>query len=467
MRYTEPEESGSHTGVASTDEERLRQENEELRRQILELRRESHGGVPTQVWRPSGLTIAAILLGLTVLIVIGFFAGYLPRQKRITQITEEASAQERSLPRVEVIQVERSAGESGLQLPATIQALAEAPILARADGYLARRLVDIGDRVKTGQPLAEIDAPELDAQVRQAKANVEQTRASMEQATAMLEQGRSDMELAKVTSERWARLATQGVVSRQDNDQYQAQYRSKAAQVQALEKAIAVQRSSIAVAEAAVSRLERMQSYRTVKAPFDGVITLRNVDVGALVNTGNTLLFRIAQTGAMRAYVNVPQAHANSVRAGQTAQLSVSSLPGRSFPGTVIRSAGALDPASRTMLVEVNVPNEGNLLLPGMYAQVDLGGTRPASPIVIPSDALILRAEGAQVAVVGPNHTLQLRKIAVGRDYGSRLEVSSGLEEGETIVANPGDVAHDGMQVEAVPVTREAPVPAGRARAAK
>jgi RND family efflux transporter MFP subunit len=464
MRHSEPEQPGSPIGVAVTDEERLRRENDELRRQLVEARGESHGDMPAQLWRPSGVAITAILLGLTVLILVAFFAGYLPRQRRMNQITQEALEQDRSVPRVEVIRVERAPSEGGLQLPASIQPVAEAPVLARADGYLGRRLADIGDRVKAGQSLAEIDAPELDAQVRQSKANVEQTRASMEQALASLEQGKSDLELARLTSERWASLSTQGIVSRQDNDQYQAQYRSKLAAVQALDKAIAVQRSGIAVAEANVSRLERMQSYRVVRAPFDGIITLRNVEVGALVNAGSTLLFRIAQTGTLRAYVSVPQTHAGSVRPGQPARLTVSNLPGRVFNGTVARSAGALDPSSRTMLVEVNVPNADNALLPGMYAQVELGSARSSAPIVIPSDALIVRADGAQVAVVAPDRTLHLRKISVGRDYGSRLEVTGGLEEGETIVSSPGDVALEGTPVDPVPAAVSGSSPARAAR---
>jgi RND family efflux transporter MFP subunit len=411
----------------------------------------SRGGTPAKLWRPSGLTIVVILLAAIVLIVLAFFAGYLPRQKRIAQVTAEAREQGQAPPRVEVVQVSRATLGNGIQLPGALQAVTEAPVLARADGYLARRLVDIGDRVKAGQPLAELEAPELDAQVRQSKAAVQQAQAAMEQALANLEQGKSDLDLARITADRWTSLVTAGVVSKQDNDQYQAQYRSRAATVQALEKSIAVQRAGIAVAEANLARLERMQNYLVVRAPFDGAITLRNVDAGALVIAGNTLLFRIAQTSRLRAYLNVPQTHASSVRPGQSAQLTVSSLPGRQFTGTVARIAGALDPASRTMLVELDVPNADNALLPGMFVQVDLDGARTVAPLLIPSDALILRASGAQVAVVGPDRRVHLQRIEVARDYGDRLEVGSGLREGETIIANPGDVAREGLAVEPVP----------------
>jgi len=471
MRYTEPDPPASQDEAATTTEEKLRQENHALKRRVRELGGSADGfsneGAPVESWRPSGTTIGAILLGALVLMMVAFFTGYLPRQKRMAQITTEAHDQEQALPRVEVVRVGRAALSSEVQLPGNLQAVTEAPVLARADGYLARRFVDIGDRVKAGQPVAEIEAPELDAQVRQAKANVQQTQAALEQASANLEQGKSELDLARITAERWASLVAKGVISRQDNDQYQAQYRSRLAGVQALEKSIVLQRAGISVAEANLARLERMQSYLVVRAPFDGVITLRNVDVGALVTAGATLLFRIAQTATLRAYVNIPQTYASSVRPGQAAQLTVSNLPGRHFAGTVARIAGALDPASRTMLVELSVPNADNALLPGMYSQVVLSSSRTAAPLLIPSDALILRADGVQVAVVRPDRRVHLQKIEVARDYGARLEVSSGLQEGEMIIANPGEIAREGLTVDPVLLADKAsehPTPADSRR---
>ena len=256
------------------------------------------------------------------------------------------------------------------------------------------------------------------------------------------------------TAERWAALANKGVVSRQENDRYQSEYRSLAAATKAFEKAIAMQRSNTSAAEANLARLDTVQAYRLVKAPFDGVITLRNVDVGALVNAGSTLLYRIAQIGTLRTYVNVPQANASGVRPGQPAELSVSNLPGRHFSGTVARTANALDPSTRTLLVEVHVPNPAGALLPGMYARVDLMSEQPNAPLRIPSDALIVRGEGTEVAVVREDHTVHLQKIEVGRDYGDRLEVVGGLREGQTIIANPGDVVREGLQVEPAPLTK-------------
>jgi RND family efflux transporter MFP subunit len=258
------------------------------------------------------------------------------------------------------------------------------------------------------------------------------------------------MELARVSAQRYASLVTQGAVSRQENDVYQAQYQAQIASTHALEKAIAAQQSNVAAAQANLSRLESMSGYRVVKAPFAGVITLRNVDVGALVSTGSTLLFRIAQMDTLRTYVNVPQSNASFIRRGQTAILRVSNLPGRVFTGAVARTAGSLDPNSRTMLVEVHVPNPDGALLPGMYAQVSFSSPRSNPPLLLPSDALIVRPSGTEVAILRADHTVHLQKIEIGRDYGDRMEIVSGLREGETVIPSPGDLAREGLKVDPV-----------------
>jgi RND family efflux transporter MFP subunit len=460
MRYTEPNQPEEIVAPGSA-EEQLRQEVEDLKRQLREQKGLIHGApqgaphgatphAPVRPWNPSAVTIWALFLGAIVLIVVAFFGGYIPLQKRNAVIGAQAQEHDDALPRVEVIEVGRSSSVSELQLPGNIEAVTEAPILARADGYIRRRMVDIGDRVTAGQPVAEIEAPELDQQIRQAKANLEQAQAGLEQALANSEQGKANMELARVTAQRWGSLVTAGVVSKQDNDQYQAQYQSQIAGVNALEKAIAAQKANVAAADANLARLDEMQAYRVVKAPFAGVITLRNVDVGALVTTGSTLLYRIAQTGTLRTYVNVPQTNANSIRAGQKARISVTNLPGRSFTGTVARTANSLDASSRTLLVEVQVPNADGALMPGMYAQVDFSNSRADAPLVVPAEALIVRADGTQIAVVGADSIVHLHKIKVGRDYGDRMEVVSGLEVGDRIIANPDDNAREGVKVEAV-----------------
>lgn len=442
-----------------SEEERLREENLALKRQIEQLRQPvSHSqGVPSKLWKPSTLTIWAIVFASTLVVVVAFLGGYVPLEKRRSTIVMEAREREEALPRVDVIQVGQAANNAMLELPGNIQAIIEAPILVRADGYIGTLGADIGDRVQAGQVLARIEAPELDDQARQVRAALVQAQAALEQSQATFEQGKAEAELARVTAQRWADLAKQGITSRQDNDQYQAAYQSRVAAVRALEKGIAVQRANLTAAEANVARLEKVASYRSVKAPFAGVITLRNLDAGALVSNGSTLLFRIAQTGTLRTYVNVPQTHSNSVRVGHAARIRVSNLPGRDFPGTVARTANALDPTNRTLLTEIHVPNPQGLLLPGMYATVELMSPRLNAPLLVPSDALLVRAEGTSVAVVRPDHTVHLQKIQVGRDYGDKLEVLSGIAEGDRIIPNPGDSAREGLKVEMVEKSPDPP----------
>jgi len=413
-----------------------------------------HAGPPEIRWQPTRTTIAALLLGVLALFGIAFVAGYLPLQQREATLRAEADAQERGLPRLAVIRVGRGTDRNEIKLPGTMQALTEAPILARTDGYLKRRLVDIGDRVRAGQVVAEIDAPELDQQIHQAEASVGQAEAATDQAQANLEQGKANRELARITAERTKMLTARGIAPLQEGDQSQAQLSAQDANVRALEKAILAQRSNLVAGKANLARLQELQGYRLVKAPFDGVITLRNVDVGALVSTGSTLLYRLAQIGTLRTYINVPQSQVNSVRAGQAAALTVSHFPGRSFRGIVARTANALDPATRTMLVEVDVPNADGALFPGTYAEVDLSGAQVNAPLVVPAAALVFRTDGAQVAVVQADQTVHLQKITVGRDYGDRVEILQGLTEGATILAAPGDAAREGARI--VPVTRDA-----------
>ena len=457
MRHTEPDQP-EFQAVDETTEERLRRENEDLKRQLQEHKRlaqaSAHAPGAGKVWRPSSITIWSITLGVALLIAAAFLGGYIPLKKRESVILNQAREQEQALPRVDVMQVGRSTGKSDLELPGNIQAVTEAPILARADGYVKTRMVDIGDRVRAGQPLTEIEAPELDQQLLQAQANLQQTTAALDQALANQRQGKANMELARVTADRWKNLAGKGVVSRQENDQYQAQYQAQVANLDSLEKAVAAARSNVAAAQANVSRLNEVQGYRVVKAPFDGIVTLRNVDVGALVNAGSTLLYRIAQMGVLRTYVNVPQSNSDSIHVGQTAQLTVSNVPGRKFAGTVARTANSLDPNSRTMLVEVQVQNKDGVLLPGMYALVDLSSPRANPPVLLPGDALIVRADGTEVALVRPDHTIHLQRIQVGRDYGDRLEIISGLQPGDLVIANPSDTIHEGVKVDPVPQSK-------------
>ena len=397
---------------------------------------------------PSRLILLAIALLLVVLVVAGFFAGYLPRRRRESVLAAETKIAVDTLPVVNVQIVRRAEAKSSLVLPGNIQAVMEAPVLARASGYIKRRYADIGDRVKEGQVLAEIEAPELNQQIRQAKATVDQANSTIEQAQAALQQGRSNENLARVTAQRWENLSKKGVVSRQEDDTYQAQWAAQQANVQALEKAVSAARNNAAAVEANVARLNDLLAYQTVRAPFAGVITLRNVDEGVLVNEGNTLLFRIAQTDRLRTYLNVPQSDAGSVRVGQQAVLVIPDLPGHGFPGAVTRTANALDLATRTLLVEVQVPNPAALLMPGMYAQVRFSTGRAEAAVIVPGDVLILGRQGPRVAVVAPDHRIHLRQIRIGQDLGSEIEVVSGLAAGEVVVANPSDAVRENALVE-------------------
>jgi len=397
--------------------------------------------------------VSALLAGTAIVLIAAFLIGYLPMQRREAALRAEADAQHMQVPRVEVIHVSRGSGETTLVLPGTMQAITEAPILARADGYLKRRLADLGDHVQDGQDLAEIDAPELDQQIQQADAAVEQAQAAVEQAEANLAQSKANRDLARITAQRTQTLNDRGIAPQQDRDQAQAQLVAQDATVQAADKAISAQRSNLNAARANQARLRTVDGYRTVKAPFEGVITQRNVDVGALVSTGNTLLYRIAQTRTLRTYVNVPQSSVTAVHVGQAAALTLSDFPGRKFSGTVARMAHALDPSNRTMLVEVDVPNVDGALIPGSYANVELIGSLANPPLVVPAAALVFRTDGAQLAVVQPDQTVHLQKVTVGRDYGDRLEILSGVDDGTTIVAVAGDIAREGAKI--VPFDRE------------
>jgi RND family efflux transporter MFP subunit len=444
-------------------EERLRAEVEALKRELEEQKR-LHTPAAAQAQRPappSRMTLGALSLLGVVAMAVAFFAGYLPHRQRENLLAAEANAQNQAFPTVTVVPALPSPSSVSLVLPANIQALTEAPVLARSNGYIRKRYVDIGDRVAAGQVLAEIEAPELEQLLLQAKAALQQTRSALEQSSATLEQGKTNQELARVTAQRWTNLERKGVVSRQENDTYQAQYQAQTANVKALEKAVAAARDNVSASEANVTRLSELRGFRLVRAPFAGVITLRNVDTGALVSEASTLLFRIAQTNILRAYVNVPQAGAESVRVGQTARITVSELPGKQFVGAVTRTSNSLDPATRTLLVEVQVPNQGGVLLPGTYAQVDLTTPRKNPPLLIPGDTLVVRPDGTQVAVVTTGQTIHFQRIEVGRDFGDRIEVVSGLQPGQRVVVNPGDTVREGAKVNPVSVSEKpAPKPA-------
>jgi RND family efflux transporter MFP subunit len=446
------------TPINDRTEERLLAEIEDLKRQLHTQHRDAPhtGGPHGKTKRPSQAALWGLAIVAALVLAGAFFAGYLPETNRQTALAKEAKEEAVALPPVNVAIVEQASSKSLLSLPGSIQAVTEAPVLARASGYIKTRYVDIGDRVKAGQLLADIDAAELDQQVRQAKATVDQARASLEQANANLREGQTNSQMAKLTYQRWDSLVQKGAVSRQDADTYKSQYEALGQNVQSLDKAVNMATSNIAAAEANLSRLTELQGYLKVRAPFAGVITLRNVDTGALVTEGNTLMFRIAQTDRMRTYVNVPQADATSVRVGQIAQLKIPDLPQKTFNGTVTRTANSLDPATRTLLTEVQVANDGGQLLPGMYSEVSFTTPRQEPPLIIRADALVTRSDGSYVAVVGDDNVVHFQTVAVGRDYGDQLEILGGLRKGQKVVISPGDVVREDAKVKPVLIKTKA-----------
>jgi RND family efflux transporter MFP subunit len=425
----------------------LRAEIDRLTRQLAQKNSHQAHTALEAPKRPSGGKITMLLLLVGAVFLVAFFAGYIPHHRRDLQVIAEANVQNDALPDVTVVVAKKASAIGDLVLPGNIQPVTEAPILARAEGYVQRRYVDIGDRVTAGQLLAEVEAPDLDQQVRQAQASVVQAQADLERSSAALEQGKANESIAQVTATRWDNLVKRGAVSKQENDQYQAQYQAQAANVRALERAVDAAKGNITAMQANVGRLSEMQGYLKVRAPFAGVVTLRNVDVGTLVNNGSTMLFRIAQTNLLRTYLNVPQSSASDVHVGQMASLATPELPERKFSGAVTRTANALDPSSRTLLVEVQVPNPEGKLLPGMYVEVDLHLPRKDPPLLLPSDTLSVRPEGTLVAVLDPNNAVHFARVVIGRDYGSSIEILSGLNAGQRVIANPNDSVQEGVKV--------------------
>jgi RND family efflux transporter MFP subunit len=390
---------------------------------------------------------------LAVLIVAGVvFWGINARIQTAAAVKE--TTQELAVPTVSVIHPKPGAMKDDVVLPGNVQAFTDSPIYARSSGYLKQWNVDIGGHVKAGQVLATIEAPEVDQQVTQAKATLQQTRASLDQAIANQQQGKANEEIARVTAERWQNLVKKGAVSRQENDQYQAQYQAQVANLNALEQAIAAARSNIAAAEANLGRLQEMQNYETVKAPFDGIITARNIDVGALINAGNggaaQELFHMAATAKLRVYVSVPQADSRAAAPGLKSYLTLAEFPGRRFPGELVRTSGAIDQATRTLLTEVDVDNASGELRPGAYAEVHLLIPEGSRSLILPVSVLMFRSEGLRVGVVRNGKQAELVPVVLGKDYGNQVEIVTGLNENDLVIANPPDSLASGATVQVV-----------------
>jgi RND family efflux transporter MFP subunit len=365
---------------------------------------------------PVRLSRVATVVG--VLVVIGFLAGFIPRWHQRNAVRAETV--DLATPTVSIISPKPSLGGAGLTLPAEVRPWLEAPIYSRGNGYLKRWLVDIGAHVEAGQLLAEVDTPELDQQLDQARAQLAESEAALA--------------LAKTTAERWADLLKTASVSEQENAEKQADYKLKSATVEA--------------DRANVHRLEQLQSFERITAPFAGTITARNTDVGDLITAGSGVeLFHLAQTRTLRVYVRVPQTAARGIVAGQQAELLIPEIPGQKFTATVTSTSGAMSTDSRTLLTELQVDNSKDEILPGSYAQVRFLDPSVSTVLTLPANTLLFRAEGLQVGVVGPDDKVDLRSVSIGRDFGQTVQVLAGVGPSDRVVVNPSDSLVSGTAV--------------------
>jgi RND family efflux transporter MFP subunit len=390
------------------------------------------------LWSSGGAVSRGALFGLVLLGTAGFVAwwGIASRARALVTLTDET--RELNTPTVAVMSAKGGTPEEAIVLPGTLQAFADAPIHARTNGYLRRRLVDMGSRVKAGQLLAEIDAPEIEQQLQQARADL---------ATA-----EANLRLAQLTANRYRELVKTESVTQQDADNA----------VGALE----ARQAAVESARSNVRRLEQLQGFTRITSPIDGVITARNTDVGALIDPGASggstrELFHVASTGRLRVFVNVPQRSSGAIRPGLRATLSLAELPGRTFVALLARTSEAIDVGSRTLLAEFEVDNAKGDLLPGSFVQVRIEMPTVTSTCVLPVNTLIFRGKGVLIAVVRPDSTVALLPVTLGRDFGTEVEVLDGIEAGARIVVSPPDSLVDKQTVR---VLAEAPAAGERAR---
>jgi RND family efflux transporter MFP subunit len=361
----------------------------------------------------------AIVGAVVLVLVIAAIVSLVIRSNESKALARET---ERSaIPFVAVVSPTLEKPDDNLTLPSTLQAFKESPIYARTSGYLLNWTKDIGSKVHQGELLARIDTPEVDQELLQARATRQQVEAQMQ--------------FAKTSSDRWQNLRKSDAVSQQEADTQSSGYDQA--------------RANLAAADANVRRLEQLESFKNVYAPFDGVITRRNVDPGALITAGSggRELFDLAQVNPIRVFLNVPQSYASEMKVGTHASVDLQEMPGQNFVGTIARTADSIDPATRTLLVEVDIPNKDGRLLPGAYAQVHIHAGVNVRKLMVPVNAMLFRQEGAQVGVVGADNVVHLRPISIGRDYGTSLEILEGVQESDRVIINPSDSLQDGQKV--------------------
>ena len=363
---------------------------------------------------------AMLMVGSALLVLL--IAGGLTLLSRLNHSRVLArETEQNSVPTVAVVHPVAEKPDVELVLPGSLQAFKESPIYARTNGYLVRWYKDIGSRVKKGELLAEIDTPEVDQELNQVRAARQQILAQMQ--------------LAKISAERWENLRKTDSVSAQEADQQSSGYEQS--------------KANLVAADANVRRLEQLESFKRVYAPFSGVLTRRNVDPGALINAGagGKELFDMAEVDTLRVYTSVPQAYAAFVKIGGRANVTLREFPGEKFAGVVARTAESIDPATRTLLTEVDVPNRDGRLLPGSFGEVHFAVGSNVQKLTVPVNAMLFRAEGPHVAIVGADHKIELRPLNIGRDYGTTLEILGGLSASDQIVINPPDSIENGQQV--------------------
>jgi multidrug efflux system membrane fusion protein len=382
---------------------------------------------PPGIQKPPDLPPASprkALMIVGVLLILLLLAGGFTMFSRMSHERALAKETEReTVPTVNVVNPQSEKPDEDLVLPGSLQAYEESPIYARTNGYLVRWYKDIGSRVKQGELLAKIDTPEVDQELDQTKAARQQTLAQLE--------------LAKISADRWENLRKTDSVSAQEADQQTSGYK----QAQA----------NLAAADANVRRLEQLEGFKDVYAPFTGVLTRRNVDPGALINAGagaaGRELFDLARVDPLRVFTSVPQAYAPSIKVGAKATVTLQEFPGQQFVATIARTAESIDPTTRTLLTEVDVPNKDGRLLPGSFGEVHFKVGNNVNKVTVPVNSMLFRAQNAQVAVIGPDNKVQLRAINIGRDYGTTLEILGGVAASDRIVVNPPDSLEQGQQV--------------------
>ena len=413
---------------------------------ITSLTVEKLGPVLTQAESESRRWAGRRVLVIVVLAVIALggalAAGALPRLRQEKQMDAAATQAAAQPPMVTVVAAQRVAAAAERVLPGHTLPLLEAALYARATGFIQLRLVDIGDRVAEGQLLAEIATPEIDAQLDQARATLLQTRATVLRNEA-------DEALAAANLARANRLSPVQGIAQQELD-------TNVSQAKAARATTAASKATLKVNEAEIERLQALQSFQKVTAPFAGVITARNVDPGALVTADSTTreLFHLMRTDVLRVFVNVPQVFSTGVKVGQKAVVYRRESPSKEFKGKVTRTADALDPNTRTLVTEVQIPNPDNALRPGMYLQVKFVFDRGVERVLIPAAALATRIKGPRVAVLDDQHRVHYRAVELGRDHGAQIEVIAGLKPGETVVVHPGDDLPEGTVVQPVPMAK-------------